>query len=153
MSPITLLNYEYDQELLMQSVINAKKLSTNYSDPRYPNSTFDYWKIGHYTDSTIEKIMNDFEVEGKSRFYWLKPFAELPEHVDNGTQCSINFVLSDNAAPVTYSGKDYFYKQALINTSIPHSVNNGPEERVLFKISIFNKSYEELSREIRFNAS
>lgn len=152
MSPITHLEYPLDETAMIESINNARKESRSYSDPRCPERNFDYWKIGHYTDDNIQKIMHDFGIVGKPRFYWLAPHAKLPIHIDNGTQCSINFVLSPNAAPVTYGDNNYFYKQALINTSIPHSVSNGPEERILFKISIFDNSYEELSSSIKFKA-
>jgi len=128
----------------------AKLLSEPYKDPRYPDYKFDYWKIKHYTDDNIEKIISDFGIMAKPRFYWLKENSSLPLHVDNGTSCSINFVLSPNAAPVLYSGTQYFYKQALINTSIPHGVKNGPYERLLLKLSIFDKTFEEMATSIKF---
>lgn len=145
MSPITHLNYKLDINEVLRSAEKAKSLSYDYTDSRYPGHNFDYWKISKYNDDYIQQIITDFGVNGNPRFYWLKPFTKLPIHVDNGTKCSINFVLSDGAAPITYDGVDYFYKQALINTSIPHGVTNGPNERLLLKLSIFDKSYEEFA--------
>jgi hypothetical protein len=150
MNKILHLNYPLDFPTLLLSSEKAKEISYDYSDSRYPGHNFDYWKISKYNDDYIQQIITDFGVNGSPRFYWLKPFTKLPVHVDNGTKCSINFVLSEGAAPITYDGVDYFYSQALINTSIPHGVTNGPTERLLLKISIFDVDYAELSQSIKF---
>jgi hypothetical protein len=94
--------------------------------------------------------MDDFQVLGKPRFYWTAPNSCIPEHVDNGTQCSLNFILSPDPAPITFYGIDYYYKQVLLNTTLPHSVNNGPIERVLLKISIFDETYQQLAARINY---
>jgi hypothetical protein len=149
MSPLTILDYPLDRQRLKDEADLMKSCAIPYTDPRY-NQTLDSWLICKHNSAYAQKIMNDFGVNGKPRFYWLSPYTVLPEHVDNGTACSINFVLSDEAAPVTVEGIDYFYTQALLNTSVPHSVTNGAQERVLFKISLFNISYEQMCQSIKF---
>lgn len=138
------LDYEFDKELLLQQANAAKETATGYTDSRYPDIKLDDWKIGHYTSPYIEKIMKDFEVIGKPRFYWMDPFATVPTHTDNGTQCSLNFVLTENAAPIIIGNETYCYKAALLNTTVPHSVVNNEHERIMLKISIFDKTYEEV---------
>jgi len=150
MEPLVHLNYPLDKERLLADSVEASKVAKSYQDPRYPEHVFDYWNISKYTSEYIEQIMKDFEVEGKPRFYWLKANAILPEHVDNGTTCSINFVLSDNPSPVTFGDKDYMYSMVLLNTSIPHSVTNGNSDRLLFKISIDNVLFEDLAQRIKY---
>ena len=98
----------------------------------------------------LKKIIEDFGVGGSPRFYWLAPNTRLGTHVDNGTTCSINLILSENPAPVTILNVDMFYTQALLNTTLPHSVINGPQERVLLKISIFDKTFDEVSQQINY---
>lgn len=147
---LTLLNYPLDTEILLDSASKAKLQSEPYTDSRYPELQLDRWHIGRYTDEHIEKIMTDFEVVGRPRFYWLEPFAEIPEHVDNDTQCSINLILTDTPAPIVIKGKEYTYQQALLNTTVPHAVFNGSSERVMLKISIFNETYEQLASRIKF---
>jgi hypothetical protein len=144
------LNYPLDRGILLASAATARLQSKPYTDSRYPNLKLDDWHIGHYTDIHIEKIISDFEVTGKPRFYWLEPFAKIPEHVDNGTQCSINLILSDTPAPITMQGNDYTYQQCLLNTTVRHSVSNGPVERIMLKISIFDETYEHLANRIKF---
>jgi hypothetical protein len=146
------LQYPLDKALLLESAKRARDIAKPYTDSRYPGLQMDTWHIGHYTDEHIEKIMNDFEIEGKPRFYWTAPNSVIPEHVDNGTQCSLNFILSEDPAPISFSGENYVYEQVLLNTTIPHSVTNGPIERILLKISIFDETYEQLSARIKYRA-
>lgn len=147
MNHLTHINYTLNYDILKQEANEARKKSKPYNhdgaDKRF-NTVLKEWHISRHTSDYIESIMNDFKIKGKPRFYWLEPFFELPEHIDYGTTCSLNFVLSDDPAPVTILGKDYLYKQALLNTTVLHSVKNGAKERVLFKISIFDETYDEV---------
>ena len=149
MSPLIYLNYPIDKQQLLEEAGYIKRQALPYTDPRY-NRTFPNWLMCKHMSNYTKQIMKDFEVIGKPRFYWLAPNAVIPEHTDNGPTCSINFVLSDGIAPVTVEGVDYFYTQALLNTSVLHSVTNGAQERVLFKISLFNISYEQMCQSIKF---
>lgn len=150
MNPLTLLDYPLDTVALLQSAVSAHLSAEPYTDSRYPSLRKEDWYIGRYTDDHVDKIMRDFEVNGSPRFYWLEPFATIPQHVDNGTQCSINLILTENAAPITIEGVDYTYQQALLNTTLPHSVTNGDTERIMLKISIFDETYESLSTRIKY---
>jgi len=150
MNPLTLLDYPLDTVALLQSAVSAHLSAEPYTDSRYPSLRKEDWYIGRYTDDHINKIMQDFEVDGSPRFYWLEPFATIPQHVDNGTQCSINLILTENTAPITIEGVDYTYQQALLNTTLPHSVTNGDTERIMLKISIFDETYESLSARIKY---
>ena len=62
-------------------------------------------------------------------------------HVDYHTTCSLNIARQGNAGEVT---KSYSYRTAILNTSNLHGVDNGPVDRRLFKISIFDQTYEEV---------
>ena len=103
-----------------------------------------------YNDEYIDKIRDDLGVAGSPRFYWQEPNSTLPMHVDNNTTCSINFVVTDNPAPVTVEEVDYVYEQAILNTTKLHGVNTNEEERILLKISVFDESYEDLIQRIPY---
>lgn len=151
MKPLIYLNYPLDKKRLLDEALEAKKFAKSYGDdPRYPGQTLDTWLISKHESPYAMEIIKDFEIEGKPRFYFLESNAKLPEHTDNNTTCSINFILSDGAAPVSFKNIEYFYTQALLNTTLLHSVSNGPIERILFKISIFNESFEKLANRIKF---
>ena len=152
MEPLVHLSYPLDREQLLKEANQAREVAQAYTDKRYPDVILDEWLISHYSSPTIQKIIEDFQVEGKPRFYFLKANAILPEHVDNGTECSLNFILSDNAAPVSFGDQHYTYSQVLLNTQIPHSVYNGDSERVLLKISIFNEKFDQLAKRIKFKS-
>jgi hypothetical protein len=152
MKPLLHLDYPLDKSLLWEIANGVRDQSSYYIDPRI-NKIITNWKIIKHTAPYIEKIIHDFGVGGSPRFYWLAPNTKLGTHVDNGTTCSINLILNENPAPVTMSDIDMFYNQALLNTTVPHSVTNGPEERVLLKISIFDKTFEEVSEIINYKKS
>ena len=88
--------------------------------------------------------------EVRPRFYFLKKDTVIPEHIDDGTKCSINFLLnSKNPAPVTIEGVEYYYKNCLLNTQKIHSVKNDTEDRLLFKLSIFDDDFETVKEKIQ----
>jgi hypothetical protein len=148
--PLVHLNYPIDLNQILESAARARVESKPYTDSRYPDLMLDQWHIGKYTDRYIESIISDFEVEGRPRFYWLEPYATIPEHIDNETQCSINLIITDDPAPITINGTDYVYRQALLDTTIPHSVVNGDKHRIMLKISIFNETFDQLSQRIKY---
>lgn len=146
---LVLLDYPLNVDRALIEAEHVRHQAKSYVDERLP-APIDQWQIVRHNSSFVQKIMDDFGVNGKPRFYFQEPHFKLPVHVDFNTTCSINFVLSDNAAPVDFDGRQYYYRQALLNTAIPHSVQNGPEERILLKISIFDISFEELSQTIKY---
>jgi hypothetical protein len=150
MKPITHLNYPINKDRLLVLADSIKNVASPYTDPRYPDAVLDTWLILKYNDDYIEQIMDDFGVKGSPRFYWQEPNSVLPMHVDNNTTCSINFVLTDDPAPVTVEDVDYVYEQAVLDTTKLHGVNTNDEERILLKISIFDESYEDLVKRIPF---
>lgn len=146
---LLLLDYPLDVDRALLEAEYVRHRAQSYYDERL-SAPMEEWQIVKYNSPFIQKIMDDFGIQGKPRFYFQEPFFKLPVHIDHNTTCSINFVLSDNAAPVDFNGRQYYYKQALLNTAIPHSVQNGPEERILLKISIFDVSFEELAKRIKY---
>jgi hypothetical protein len=149
MSPVLHLNYKIDKQLLLKEAQTVKNLATGYTDSRYPDLKMDDWLVGHHSSEYVEQIMRDFGIKGKPRFYWLQPYAVIPEHVDNGTLCGLNFILTDQASPITFGDRDYFYEAILVNTSLPHSVINNEHERIMFKISIFDETFEQVAEKIK----
>ena len=144
------LDYQLDIKLILESASDAEKFKDSYIDPRYNSYKVKSWLISKFTNNYVQKILDDFEVNGSPRFYWLKANTVVPPHVDNDTKCSINFILSENAAPVNFDSQVFYYKQCLLNTSKTHWVKNGPIERLLFKISVFDESYDDLKKRIKF---
>ena len=149
MEPLIHLNYIVDKKRLLEESESFRKQAVAYTDSRYPELKLEDWLIGRGTTDYIDKIIKDFNVKGKPRFYYLKPFAVIPEHVDNGTMCSLNFVLTENASPIIFGEKEYFYESVLLNTTVPHKVVNNQYERVMLKISIFEETFEQVANRIK----
>ena len=149
-TPLILLNYPIDKDQVLLDCEDLRKKSRSYTDYRMKGKNVENWTIIKYSNSYIEKIINDFEVEASPRIYFLKPFAFIPDHVDNSTKCSINFILSEKPAPIKIEKKHYSYTQALLDTTKTHSVLNGKEERILLKLSIFNETFENIAYRIKF---
>ena len=167
MSDLAHINYDLDYEKIMVDCEEAKKTrfsiakaETREERKIYYNYTASPgWRSENvimkspYTSPYIESVMKDFNVDGGSKyisprpvFFWFGSNCYLPEHTDLKAKCSLNFILSGNIAPITISGKVYHYKNALLNTQAPHSVDNGPEERVIFRISMYEPFEQVLER-------
>lgn len=80
----------------------------------------------------------------RPRFYIQEVGVSIPFHKDRGTQCSFNFVLTDDPDPITFRDETLIYTTALLNTSVDHAVLNPKKKRILFKLSIFDKSFDEI---------
>lgn len=148
MDGITHIKYDLNKEYLLKLAESLKTNSTPYVDPRYDNKPLQTWKILKLNDPYVDSIMRDFGIKGKARFYWQEANSLLPMHTDNGTSCSINFILSDDPAPVTIEGKDYYYEQAVLDTTRMHGVTTRSNERILLKISVFETPYEKFIERI-----
>jgi hypothetical protein len=149
MNPVLHLNYKIDKQRLLDEAASIKHAAVGYTDSRYPNLSMDDWLVSHHTSEYVNKIMSDFKVIGKPRFYWLQPNAVIPEHVDNGTLCGLNFILTNQASPISFGEQHYFYESILVNTTLPHSVINNEHERIMFKISIFDETFEQVADRIK----
>jgi hypothetical protein len=141
---------DFDCGLFLDEYENLKHNEKVYESPR---GAYAHWKVIRNEDMT-SKIVTDFTYNIKrmfmlpgrvdGRFFKLDANKYLLPHVDNKTQCCINFILNDNPALITIQDIPYTYKQALINTRMSHSVRNGDTDRILFKISIFDVPFDEV---------
>ena len=70
-------------------------------------------------------------------------------HIDPATLCSVNIVLSKDAAPVVF--EDYGeidYRCALFNTSLNHAVPAYHKERLLLKFAYLDTPYEAVRKRL-----
>jgi len=149
MPPVIHLNYKIDKKKLLKEAEEIRPSAMGYTDSRYPELKMDDWLVGHHNSAYVDQIMKDFDITGKPRFYWLQPHAVIPEHVDNGTQCGWNFILTEGASPIMFGDTEYYYESILVDTTKPHSVKNNEHERIMFKISIFDETFEQVAEKIK----
>ena len=145
--------FDFDYELFLKEYWNLKEYEKDYARGGKSISNLrmirDKDNKSEHANAFADMIKHMFSLPGKvsSRFIFLKANTSLPEHTDSDTECAINFLLTGDGykqAPVIFNGIEYHYKQALLNTQIPHMVHNGPMDRIIFKVSIFDMPYSEV---------
>ena len=120
---LTTFNFEY-----LLNLNRGFSVLYNLTDLSYFNADF-----------SILKRFYDFILG----FFILIENVEIPPHKDMGHKACINIVLTDDPAPIKY--KDYgeaTYKNAILNVMKRHSVNAGPERKMI-KFQLSNIYYQE----------
>lgn len=147
MKPVYEIQHNFDDFRLLEELKSQD--ATAYSDEKH--GSYDNWKIINQTLRWAEREMqffcNQFKLPyGSPRYYQLDANSVLLPHIDYNTTCSINHILNDEAAPVTFNDYGEFtYNTAVLDTTKMHGVNNlGKKDRYLFKISYFETTYEEI---------
>lgn len=142
---IYIFNMNIDTTILLEEYNKVADHAANYSDSR-KDAFFNNWKIIRHTfpyaSYIIEKLgFSEYDV--RPRYYILNKKTTLKMHRDNGTLCSVNFILSNDPAPVNIEGVNYHYKQALLNTQANHGITESSQyDRILFKLSIMDCDFK-----------
>jgi hypothetical protein len=161
MEPVTIIPYFIDKvKYLNDFNSHFEQQSACVTDGRMASEK-SYFKIIRDTDLldlTTDYYSNLLGCDARARYYWVKKGRRLWWHTDSNTQCSLNFILNGNSAQIEIAGHEdlegpppekwntYEYKSCLLDTTTYHSVPNYTDrDRILFKISIFDKSYKEMS--------
>lgn len=144
------LIYEIDRLVLEPSHSNNWWRATSEESKKFWFKTDTWLKtivthIEQYPE--IERLNNIFESD---IVYVYKQLAnsKLPKHRDWDVITAVNILLSNDTAPITFNNKDYFYKNALIDVSQPHSVKAHPFDRLLLKFAWHHKTYDEVHKEL-----
>lgn len=144
---IFIFNYDFNRAKLLNEFKKNHDKFESYNDPR---GSLDNFQVArHIKFDYADELCHTFNVNGKPRFYIVKANSELPQHSDHGTLCSINVLLTDNPAAIQFGNNEYFYMQSLLNTQNMHGVINGNEDRLLFKLSIFDEPFEAVADKIK----
>jgi len=132
------------------SILEQAKNSSGYKsyydtkNDRY----IDGWDQKHIDDgsallySNIIKDVLDLN-DVRPRFYIQHKGMTIPMHKDRGTECSFNFIL-EGTSPIKFEDKEEVYKKAILNTQVMHGVYDTIDDRILYKISIFDETYNEV---------
>lgn len=144
---LTNIEVEFDRDRLLSQSLEIEEYET-FTDPLNGNKITN-WQIKKITNGYGYEIAESFKKQFglkdcRPRFYIQAPHSVIPFHVDRGTLCSLNILLSEDLTPITFKSGNVYYKSALLNTQELHAVRTGTERRVLYKISVFDKTYQEL---------
>jgi len=148
MLPIIEFDFDFDKELLLTQASDMEGYEP-FVDP-LNGDVFDGWAIKRVNTGYAQELSDHFQKlfdlkDCRPRFYIQRPGFSLGFHKDRGTLCSFNFLLSDNLDVINFREFDCYYKTGLLNTQVEHAVLNVSSDRLLFKISVFDKTFEEIS--------
>ena len=156
MSPIFNFDFKFNTFALLTELDRHKNTIGSYNDKRY--GKIDNFKILRANDSLkmMQQECKRFLLhygfkpsDGEARYYILKANSVLPMHTDMDTKCSVNHLL-EGTAPIQFENHGvYEYSTALLDISLPHMVDNSNlPDRLLFKISFFNHTFEQVKSQI-----
>jgi hypothetical protein len=144
---IFIFDFVFDKEILLKEFYNQSNNLITYTDPRGENKDL---KIARLIDFDYANYLNSlFKINGKPRFFVIEENSTLPMHQDHETLCSINILLDENPAPIIIEEKEYHYYQGVLNTQKLHGVNNLGSRRIVFKLSVFDESYEQVCEKVK----
>jgi hypothetical protein len=146
---ILVFDFDFDKQCLLDYWNEHKQHSMPYTDKRFGKYAMNNWRIVTNIElAYADTLARHFNINAVPKFYILHANTTLLPHIDQDTTCSINFLLSGNPAPVNFGKNEYYYTTALLNTSIKHSVDNSTEDRILFKLSVKDESYNDVKQKI-----
>lgn len=151
------LAYPLDKPKLLAEALHAQKSAEPFNvvrggqSSRQPQYQF---KTKDWSSTYTDQIKKDLGINGVTKFYYQDADYSLDFHTDIKTLCSVNMLLSDHTAPISFFDDNIYvehvYEQALVDVSKNHAVFNKGFPRILFKISIFNKTFEEVAETINY---
>jgi len=146
---ILVFDYDFDKSALLDFWNQNQDNTEPYTDRRFGKYVLHNWRILKDIEmGYAEMLCKHFDIDAVPKFYILQANTLLLPHIDQDTTCSINFLLSDGAAPVRFGKKEYFYRTALLNTANTHGVDKYPKDRILFKLSVKDEPFEAVKQKI-----
>jgi len=119
---------------------------------------FDFWYTWRidkgYLSGYLKQISEEIGagLNTNLTFYYLDPYKTLLPHCDIRS-CSVNFVLSDDVAPINFDDFGDFHYSSFIfdGKNHKHSLMNRSAERFTLQVGFFNVSYAEIKRRLESN--
>lgn len=143
-------DFNFNKELLLNEFQKISNNLEGFIDNGLPVKIKKLQIIEDFHFDYVDYLNKLFDIKSEAKFYVLKENEEFDLHVDTLPQCSINILLSGNPAPVFIGDKNYLYQNCVLNVKKPHGVFNNTENRILFKLSIFDYSFEEVKNKVHY---
>ena len=144
--PCNPIEYDVDTEWLLDKALKCeRKQFYHHGNKEERIEGYTYAHIS-YPELDVLADMRGLDLKCKynMKFVYIAPHAIIDWHKDWGTKCAFNWLINGNTECIKYRDRPYQYRSAIINTQEEHKVENKDKERIIFKISIFDKSYEEI---------
>ena len=144
--PCNPIEFDVDKEWLLDKALQCTRKQFYHHGNK--EERVEGYTYAHIRFPELDAIAGNhgLNLKGKynMKFVYIAPHAVIDWHKDWGTQCAFNWIINGNTAAIRYRDRPYVYRSALINTQEEHMVKNNDKERIIFKISIFDRSYEEM---------
>lgn len=164
LNPVLEIDYDFPKKFLLDFFEKFYPNMKDYNTPEYLkgitelDDTVPGFKVDevNYFNKELREVSQQFcdtyniEDEFSPHFLVVEPNSYLPWHVDGKeATCAVNCLLSNDNVPVEFDSGNYNYNTALLNIRERHRVQNGPTQRVIFRISFVGKlSYDEIYNKI-----
>ena len=152
------INFNIDTEYMLPIAERLKRNPYVHKDGR----VVEEYQFGKYMDKEIAGFIECMpfldHCKYATSFVYLKENSELDWHTDKGTQCAIIWGLKNWQTSCTYflpKGHEfgnrhdhirkYVYKDYIMDTTVEHKVNVQAGEKIIWKISIKDKSFDWLT--------
>ena len=134
--------FDLDKEYLFEQALKRPRKKFYFEG----KERSDYYYAPYEPEFLKKYIEEAFGLRGRwnMKFVYLPASGKLDWHIDKGTKCSINWVINNSRAQVEYRDRRYDYTSAILDTSKEHRVVNLAGERILFKVSCWDMTYNEL---------
>ena len=151
------IDYEYDRLLLLEESMDRDYGS--FIDSK-TGLVWDEWlicrNIGPIGSQVAEYFESILQTNIEPRYYIQRKGMRLPFHCDRDTQCAINLILNDSQDAIEFrvNEKVYtnHYQTALIDTQTEHQVVTVTDDRILYKLSMKQMSFEEAKKKLQSHA-
>ena len=137
---------DVDKEWLMDKAMQeTRKQFYHHGNKEERVEGYTFAHINYPELLPIAKSHFGINIQGKynMKFVYIAPNTKIGWHKDWGTKCAFNWIINDNSAKIHFRNGNFKYKSAILNTQAEHMVQNNDKERILFKISLFDTSYED----------
>ena len=82
-------------------------------------------------------------------YYLQEAGHEVPWHKDDGPLCSLNLLIK-GTAPIRFEDEDIYYECMLFDSTIRHMVPATDIDRLILKMSVLDRSYEDVKNDLAF---
>ena len=148
------IDYVYDRLLLLEESMDRDYAS--FIDSK-TGLSWDEWLICRNIGPIGSQIVSHFEsilqTKIEPRYYIQRKGMRLPFHCDRDTQCAINLILNDSQDAIEFRIEDkiytHHYQTALIDTQTEHQVVAVTDDRILYKLSMKELSFDQAKKKLQ----